>query len=67
MTAAIVELAPINQTTTSRMLNAFQHVRRLRPPLRERVLEALEEIVSRVDRGASPTIYGQASSYLAKS
>jgi len=65
MTAAIIELAPINQTTTSRMLNAFQHVRRLRPPLRERVLEALEEIVSRVGREASPTVYGQASSYLA--
>lgn len=65
MTETIIELAPINQTITRRMLNAFQHVRRLRSPLREKVIEALGEIVTRVRREVSPAIHGQASSYLA--
>jgi aminopeptidase N len=60
----VIQLAPINATTASRMLNAFQHVRRLKPPLPDKVTAVLEEVVARVDDATSPTIHRQARSYL---
>lgn len=60
----VVALAPINATTTSRLLNTFQHVRKLKPELREKVIPTLERIVERVSPEVSPTIHGQASAYL---
>ncbi len=59
----IIELAALNTTTASRMLNAFQHVRMLNSALKEPVIRALERIVKEVGDEASPTIHRQAVSY----
>jgi aminopeptidase N len=64
ITDTIIELAPVNATTTGRLLNTFQHVRRLRQPLQEKVKAALERIVSEVSADDSPAVHGQASAYL---
>lgn len=64
LTDTIIELAPINATTTGRMLNTFQQVRNLKPQLKEKVKAALEQIVDRVSVETSPAVYGQASAYL---
>lgn len=64
LTDTIIEMAPINATTTSRLLNTFQHVQRLKPELRDKVTASLERIVQNVSETASPTIYGQARAYL---
>ncbi len=60
----IIELAPINAVTTGRLLNTFQHVRKLRPPLREKVESALERIVKNMSPEKCPSVYGQAVTYL---
>ncbi|MBZ0155828.1 MAG: DUF3458 domain-containing protein [Alphaproteobacteria bacterium] len=60
----VIELAPINATTTGRLLNTFQHAHRLRPDVREKVLSALERIVRSVPEDISPAIHGQAKAYL---
>jgi aminopeptidase N len=62
--STVIELAPINATTASRLLNTFQHAGKLRSPLKEGVVEVLREIVSRVPPAVSPTIHGQANAYL---
>jgi aminopeptidase N len=62
----IIELAPLNATTTSRLLNTFQHVNRLKPELREKVRVSLERVVNEVSESASPTIHGQARAYLGR-
>ena len=59
----IIELAPINPVTTGRLLNTFQHVRNLRPPLREKVEAALTRILKNVSAGECPSVYGQAAAY----
>lgn len=61
--ATVKELAPINATTASRLLNTFQHVAMLRPPLQGKVSRALEEILEGVNQETSPTIHGQAKAY----
>ena len=60
----VIELAPINATTAGRLLNTFQHVRKLRHPLQAKVRKALEKIVHNVSEEACPAAYGQASAYL---
>ncbi|OGP12436.1 MAG: peptidase M1 [Deltaproteobacteria bacterium GWA2_54_12] len=60
----VVSLAPINATTASRLLNTFQHVRSLKPQLKEKVTAALEQIVRLVTIDACASIHGQASTYL---
>lgn len=60
----VIELAPINATTAGRLLNTFQHVKRLNPPLKEKVSAALERIVQNVSEEASPSVFGQAGAYL---
>jgi aminopeptidase N len=62
--ATVIELAPINATTASRLLNTFQHVKQLKPHLREKALIALAHIVRQVPKEVCPTIHGQASAYL---
>jgi aminopeptidase N len=64
VTDTVIELAPINATTTGRLLNTFQHVKKLKPALREKVEAALERIVQNVSKEASPAVYGQATAYL---
>jgi aminopeptidase N len=67
LTNSIIELAPINMTTTSRLLNTFQHARRMRSPLRENVLASLNRIVETLAEGEYPVIHNQASAYLGNS
>lgn len=64
ITDTIIELAPINATTTSRLLNTFQHVQRLKPELRDKVRASLDRILAGVSPVASPTVHGQAKAYL---
>lgn len=64
LTCQIIDLAPINPVTTSRLLNAFQQVCDLRPPWKEITCRCLENIVESVPEKASPTIHGQARMYL---
>jgi aminopeptidase N len=63
----VIELALINATTTGRLLNTFQHVRSLRPPLKDKVVAALDRIAQRVSKEACPAVYGQARAYLSGS
>ncbi len=60
----VIEFAPINATTTGRLLNTFQHVRKLRSPLQTRVRAALERIVQHVSEETCPAVHGQARAYL---
>jgi len=60
----VIELAPINTTTSGRLLNTFQHVRKLKPHLRNKVTQALEHILEKVPEGVSPALHGQAEVYL---
>ena len=60
----VIELAAINATTASRLLNTFQHVRSLKSSLREKVKAALERILSQVPDSLSSTIHSQARAYL---
>jgi aminopeptidase N len=60
----VIELAPINAVTTGRLLNTFQHVRKLRPPLGEKAESALQRIVKNVSAEKCPSVYGQAAAYL---
>jgi aminopeptidase N len=60
----VIELAPLNATTTARLLNAFQQVKKLKPELREKVKAALERTVQNVSRENCPAVYGQAEAYL---
>ncbi|HSB52404.1 MAG TPA: DUF3458 domain-containing protein [Dissulfurispiraceae bacterium] len=63
----VIELAPINTTTASRLLNAFQHVRKVKPALQVKLVAALERIVREVPESASPTVSSQAGRYLGTS
>ena len=60
----VVELARINAYTAGRLLNTFQHVRKLKPNLQSKVKAALETIVGKVPESVSPAIHGQAKAYL---
>ena len=60
----VVELASINAYTAGRLLNTFQHVRKLKPNLQSKVKAALESIVGKVPQSVSPAIHGQAKAYL---
>jgi len=63
---SVIRLAPINGTTAGRLLNTFQHLRALRPPLGEQVRAALGRIVESVTEDVSQSINGQAMTYLGK-
>ncbi|MHC1725150.1 MAG: DUF3458 domain-containing protein [Syntrophobacteraceae bacterium] len=60
----VIELAPINYTNAGRMLNTFQHVRRMKPELQRLVIPALERVVKEVSDETSPAIHRQAKAYL---
>ena len=60
----VIELAPMNYTNASRMLNSFQHVRKMKPYLRDLVISALKRIVDEVADRTSPAIHRQAKAYL---
>ena len=60
----VIELAPINYTNASRMLNTFQHVRKMKPDLQRMVIAALERIAVNVSDPTSPAVHRQAKAYL---
>jgi len=60
----VIGLAPVNPTTAGRLLNTFQHVKSLKPGLRDKVVTAIGRIVEKVSEKACPSIHGQASAYL---
>jgi aminopeptidase N len=61
---SVIELAPLNPVITGRLLNTFQHVKRLKAPLREKVETALGRIIENISREESPAVYGQATAYV---
>jgi aminopeptidase N len=64
VTDTAIELATLNATTTGRLLNTFQQVKKLKPELREKVKTALERIVENISRENCPAVFGQAEAYL---
>lgn len=60
----IIALAPINMTTTSRLLNTFQHARNLRPGLKEKGMTALSLIANALSETDHPAIHHQAIAYM---
>ncbi|MDR3553615.1 MAG: DUF3458 domain-containing protein [Syntrophobacteraceae bacterium] len=60
----VIELAPMNYTNAARMLNSFQHVRKMKPGLQAMVLAALERVVANVSDQTSPAVHRQARAYL---
>jgi aminopeptidase N len=60
----VVELAEVNEYTAGRLLNVFQRAKKLRPGLREKAIQALESIVEQTQKEISPSLHGQARSYL---
>jgi aminopeptidase N len=60
----VVWLSPINDITASRLLNTFQHYRRLKPKLQAQVKPALQRIIRDVPADVSPTVHAQAKAYL---
>ncbi|OGW41259.1 MAG: peptidase M1, partial [Nitrospirae bacterium RBG_13_39_12] len=64
ITDTVIDLAPVNAITASRLLNTFQHVHKLKPELCEKVEASLERITKDVPGVVNPAIYGQANAYL---
>lgn len=64
LTDTIIRLAPVNATTTGRLLNTFQHARKLKPNLQEKVAPALRRIVAAVPEETCPSVHRQALAYL---
>jgi len=64
LTNSIIELAPINMTTASRLLNTFQHARRLHFPLMEQVMVSLQRITDSLSEDEHSAIHNQAKAYM---
>ena len=64
LTDIIIELAPINMTTTSRLLNTFQHARNLRPALKDKVMAALARVADTLPVREHPAVHNQAKAYM---
>jgi aminopeptidase N len=60
----VIELSRINAFTAGRLLNTFQHARKLKPDLQSKVIAALEAVVRAVPQEVSPSLHGQAKAYL---
>jgi aminopeptidase N len=60
----VIELSRITAFTAGRLLNTFQHARKLKPDLQSKVIAALEAIVVAVPAEVSPSVHGQAKAYL---
>jgi aminopeptidase N len=64
LTDTVIELSRINAFTAGRLLNTFQHARRLKPNLQGKVIAALEAIIRAIPEEVSPSVNGQAKAYL---
>jgi aminopeptidase N len=60
----VIELARFNYTNAGRMLNTFQHLRKMKPELQLLVTSALKRIVDKVPDRVSAAIHRQAKAYL---
>lgn len=60
----VITLAPVNMTTTSRLLNTFQHARNLRPELKKKVMAALARIADALQEKDHPAVHHQAKAYM---
>jgi aminopeptidase N len=60
----VIELAPINWFTGSRLLNTFQQVKRLKPDVQGKVRSALQRIAEGVPADVAPALHAQAMDYL---
>ncbi|MBI5571555.1 MAG: DUF3458 domain-containing protein [Desulfomonile tiedjei] len=60
----VTELTPINWYSASRLLNTFQHFKKLKPDLQAKVRPALERIHTEITAEVSLAIHGQAAAYL---
>jgi len=60
----VTELTRVNWYSASRLLNTFQHFKKLKPELQEKVRPALERILNEITVEVSPAIHGQAAAYL---
>jgi aminopeptidase N len=60
----VIELAPLNYTNSARMLNTFQHVRKMKPGLQTLVTAALERVVAKVSDATCTAVHRQARAYL---
>lgn len=62
VTDTIIQFSSFNTTLASRLLNTFQHVKRLKPALKKKVTGHLKTILEKVKD--NPVISGQANAYL---
>jgi aminopeptidase N len=62
--ATIIEIARLNPFVTSKLLNVFQHARKLRPNLKPKAVAALQKIIEEVPESVNPAVNGQAKAYL---
>ncbi|MGO9568597.1 MAG: DUF3458 domain-containing protein [Desulfomonilaceae bacterium] len=60
----VIELSRINAFTAGRLLNTFQHARKLKPDLQSKVVAALKTIALAVPAEVSPSLHGQVTAYL---
>lgn len=63
--AHVIQLASINPFIAGRLLQTFQHLKKLRPHQQAAVAQALERIIEGVPESACPSVHRQARSYLA--
>lgn len=64
MTRTLIRMAPVNENTTIRLASCFQHVHRLAPDLKPKVLAALQEVCDAVDGSKYPSAAGRIRAYL---
>ena len=64
MTETVIRMAPINETTTNRLLAAFQLVHKLADDLRPKVLEALRRMRNGIESDKAPSVTGNIVAYL---
>ncbi|MFO7870778.1 MAG: M1 family metallopeptidase [Kiritimatiellia bacterium] len=64
VTDTVIKMAGINENTAIRIVRCFQHAHSLAPDLKPRVLKALEEILSDINRCDTPALFGRVEAYL---
>jgi hypothetical protein len=67
MTETVLKLAPVNETTTYRLLGSFQMVDKLADDLKPKVRAALETLLARLDAAQYPSVTGRIRAFLGRS
>jgi len=60
----VIKLAPVNENTALRLVDAFRQVQNLADDLKPKVLKALETMQGGIDAAKSPSIAGRIQAYL---